>query len=123
MEIIIIISIIVAVLALSAYFWKGNAPKPYNTRSYTDKKWRNKFPNVSKEIIREFLECFVDGVAFNSNERLKFEPLDKVMKAYQAIFYNGETPLVDAIELETFYLNLEKSFLVGLVLSLCVVKS
>lgn len=112
METIIIIAIIVGVLALSAYFWEGNAPKPYNARSCTGKEWKNEFPNVSKEVIREFLECFVDGMAFNSYERLKFEPSDEVLKVYQAI-YGGKTPLSDAMELETFYLNVERRFQVS----------
>ena len=112
MEAIIIIAIIAVILALSAFFLEGNAPKPYNVRSCMGKEWKKQFPNVSKEIIREFLECFVDGMAFNSNERLKFQPSDEVLKVYQAI-YGGKTPLADAMELETFYLNLEKSFQVS----------
>ena len=109
MEAIIIIAIIVFILALSAYFGEGNAPTPYNVRSCTGKNWKREFPEVSKEMIREYLECFVDGMAFNSKERLKFEPSDEVLDVYQAI-YGGKTPFADALELETFSINLEKSF-------------
>jgi len=109
MEAFVIIAIIVVVLALSAYLWEGNAPKPYNERSCTGRDWKSEFPNVSKEMIREYLECFVDGMAFNSKERLKFEPSDEILKVYQSI-YGGKTPLSDAMELETFFLNLTKEF-------------
>ena len=60
-------------------------------------------------MIREYLECFVDGMAFNSKEKLKFEPTDEIFKVYHSI-YGGKTPLSDAMELETFFLNVEKSF-------------
>lgn len=112
MEAIIIVAIIISVLALSAYFWEGNAPKPYNERSCTGRKWGNEFPDVHKEVIKNFLECFVDGMAFGSKERLKFNPSDEVMKAYQSI-YGDKTPLADAMELETFYLNLTREFKVS----------
>lgn len=109
METIIIIVLTIIVLVLSAYFWKGGVPNLYSERACTGKEWKNEFPNSSKEMIREYLECFVDGMAFNSNERLKFKPSDEILKVYQGI-YGGKTPFSDVMELETFYLNLTKGF-------------
>jgi len=60
------------------------------------------------------LECFVDGMAFDGSERLKFEPSDEIIKVYRAI-YGGKTPLSDAMECETFLEKLESEFKVNIV--------
>lgn len=66
------------------------------------------FPNESKDSIREFLKAFVDGFTFKSNQRLKFRPGDKVMDIYRTLYptLGG----ADALEVETFFMNLEKRF-------------
>jgi len=52
------------------------------------------------------LEVFVDGFAFSSKKRLKFNPDDKVMDVYRALSPSPGWP--DTLELETFADNLLK---------------
>lgn len=80
----------------------------YWSRNCSGPEWRKEFPEATKESIREFLECFVDGFAFNSKNRLKFNPNDKVMEVYRALYPTEGWP--DALELETFAINLEKKY-------------
>ncbi len=77
------------------------------------KKWKILFPENSKTQIREFLEEVVDGFAFQSNKRLKFEPNDEILKIYHDI-YGTENPSCDALELETVASNLEDKYSVNL---------
>ena len=102
---LIVIFLLVAVLA-----WRQwNAPSPYRGRACTGKAWKRAFPHASKQIIRSFLECFVDGMAFSSRTKLKFHPNDQVLDVYRSI-YGGRTPRGDAMECETFLENLEREF-------------
>ena len=111
METLAILSLILLILGISIYVytWEGKAPQHYNIRKCTGKEWKAEFPEVPKETIRAFLECFVDGMAFSSNERLKFNPSDKVIDVYKAI-YGGKIPRGDAMEYETFYDNLLEEY-------------
>lgn len=87
--------------------WHG--PSPYHGRTCTGRAWRRAFPDAPKETIRQYLECFVDGMAFSSTTKLKFHPNDQVLDVYRAI-YGGRTPFGDAMECETFLENLESGF-------------
>jgi hypothetical protein len=80
----------------------------YWTRNCTGSEWRKQFPQASKDAIREFLQCFVKGFAFNSKKRLKFNPDDKIMDVYRALYPTEGWP--DALELETFSIYLEKKY-------------
>ncbi len=73
------------------------------------KVWKTEFPHISKNKIRLYLECFIDGMAFEDNEKLKFRPEDKIIDVYRSI-YGGVTPYGDAMELETFSINIEQHF-------------
>ena len=77
----------------------------------TAKKWKLMFPNASNGEIREFLEAFVNAFAFNSKKRLKFEPDDKVVDVYKALYPDLWANLgCDALELETFVGILEDKY-------------
>ena len=80
----------------------------YWDRICTGAEWRRRFPNSPKEEIRRFLEAFIDGFAFKSNQRLKFAPDDKVMDVYRALYPSKGWP--DALELETFAKNLHGGY-------------
>jgi len=80
----------------------------YWTRSCTGTEWRRRFPNASKDLIRDFLESFVDGFAFSSKKRLKFSPDDKIMDVYSSLYPAEGWP--DALELETFSIHLEQDY-------------
>ncbi len=109
METFVIIAAVVVAVAISAFLLEGKAPKEYNERSCSGREWKCQFPNSPNEQIRSFLECFVDGMAFNSKERLKFKPSDEILMVYRSI-YGGGTPLSDALECETFLLNVKMEF-------------
>lgn len=80
----------------------------YWSRGCSGAEWRRQFPQATKESIREFLECFVEGFAFDNKKRLKFTPNDKIMEVYRALYPTEGWP--DALELETFAINLEKKY-------------
>jgi len=48
----------------------------YWDRRCTGIRWRRRFPAVSKQEIRAFLDSFVDGFAFPRKRRLCFSPDD-----------------------------------------------
>lgn len=56
------------------------------SRPCTGREWKKRFPDASKESIREFLEEFVDAFAFGSKNRLKFSPDDKIMDVYKSLY-------------------------------------
>ncbi|MCG7979774.1 MAG: hypothetical protein N0E58_16780 [Candidatus Thiodiazotropha endolucinida] len=99
----------VVVFVIYFYFWGMKAPKPYRNRSCMGKEWKTDFPQISKNKIRLYLECFIDGMAFENSEKLKFRPDDKIIDVYRSI-YGGVTPYGDAMELETFSMNIEQYF-------------
>lgn len=80
----------------------------YWARNCTGSEWRKQFPQANKDAIREFLECFIKGFAFSSKNRLKFNPNDKIMDVYRALYPAEGWP--DALELETFSILLEKKY-------------
>jgi hypothetical protein len=78
------------------------------SRTCTGLEWRVRFPDASKDDIRSFLTAFVDGFAFSDKQRLKFSPDDKVMDVYRALYPSAGG--CDALELETFAMNLEEKY-------------
>lgn len=109
MKTVIIILAIVAIFIYGA-IWGGNVPKIYRSRKCMGKKWRNEFPNTEKEEIRKFLHTFTDAFAFKSEQKLKFEPNDKIIDIYNALY-----PLkgADSLELETLANDIEKEYSVN----------
>lgn len=108
-QIQILMMILVAVGAgVFAYSGDNSRISQYWTRNCTGSEWRKQFPQASKDAIREFLECFIKGFAFSSKNRLKFNPDDKIMDVYRALYPNEGWP--DALELETFSIYLEKKY-------------
>ena len=94
---VIIISLLVAIFVYGAILG-GKIPKVYRSRSCMGKKWKNEFPYAGKEEIRTFLLLFTDAFAFKSEQKFKFEPQDKIIEIYNALY-----PLkgADSLELET----------------------
>jgi hypothetical protein len=82
--------------------------KRYWMRKCMGREWRRQFPKDPKEDIRQFLDAFVDSFDFRRNDRLKFTPDDKVMDVYRARYPLKGWP--DALELETFSLNLKREY-------------
>ncbi len=112
-SIITITILLVIVLAVMAAAIPNERESKRRLQRYWDRvctgvKWRRRFPNIPKEEIRRFLEAFIDGFAFKSNQRLKFDPDDKVMDVYRALYPSTGWP--DALELETFANNLQHTY-------------
>lgn len=110
LQIIVSIGVILLVLiVLFPYYLKSRKLlQKYWLRSCTGKDWKRRFPEVPKGDIRVFLEVFVDAFAFSSKKRLKFNPDDKVMDVYRAIYPTPGWP--DSLELETFARGLERKY-------------
>ena len=87
----------------------SRAPIPYRGRACTGRAWKRAFPVSSKEQIRTFLQCFVDGMAIPSTARLKFHPGDQVLAVYRAL-YSGRTPWGDQMECELFLEDVAAAF-------------
>jgi len=86
----------------------------YWRRSCTGSEWQRAFPNVSKDLIRDFLESFTNGFAFRNKRRLKFSPDDKIMDIYKALYPSNDWIGGDALELETFSMILEEDYKINL---------
>jgi len=107
--IIFIIILFIAVLfSIPAEKERRRRLNKYWMRSCTGKKWKQQFPEVPKEEIRDFLENFVFSFAFNSKKRLKFEPDDKVMEVYRALYQKKWE--ADALEFEFLEGVLKKEY-------------
>jgi propanediol dehydratase small subunit len=78
------------------------------------RQWKARFPEASKEDIREFLEIFVGAFLFDENHALVFAPEAKVMDIYQAL-YPPEFAMPDALETETFAKEVKVAYGVDLV--------
>jgi hypothetical protein len=114
MESIILVLIIAILMILAIYASLKNRQllNKYWLRSCTGKEWKQQFPNVSSGDIRNFLEAFTAAFGFARKERLKFNPSDKVMDVYKAIYPSNWIP--DELELETFAKELQKNYAVDL---------
>ena len=110
MQIIILAGIAILVAIASIRFKRERKKRlgAYWQRSCTGTEWRNRFPDVPKEAIREFLQVFVDAFGFSNKKRLKFSPDDKVLDVYRALYPSAGW--ADALELETFAINLEEKY-------------
>ena len=87
--------------------------EPYRERSCTGAAWRRAFPSATKEEVRNYLRCFVDGMALPSRYALKFRPSDRVLDVYRAL-YGGRTPLGDHMECESFAEEVSLEFDIGI---------
>jgi len=76
-------------------------------------EWRRIFPDVPKADIRNVLDTFSDAFMFTKDNRLKFSPMDRVIDVYRTVYPPGSA--VDAMELETFALTLERKCGIDLV--------
>ncbi|MEJ2705145.1 MAG: hypothetical protein P8Z79_22120, partial [Sedimentisphaerales bacterium] len=74
----------------------------------TGRLWKRRFPDVSKQSIREFLELFVDAFLFKSDKRLKFSPDDKIMDIYKSLYPCSWW--ADALEYECLFIDVERRY-------------
>jgi propanediol dehydratase small subunit len=102
------VTLLVVIVMLPYYLKSRRLLQKYWLRPCTGRDWKRRFPEIPKKDIRDFLEVFVDGFAFSSKKRLKFNPDDKVMDVYRASNLTPGWP--DALEFETFARNLERKY-------------
>ena len=88
------------VLCVMAALWvcfRDDLPRKYKARKCTGRRWKKEFPEAGKTEIRSFLLLFVDAFAFYEKHKLKFEPEDKLLDIYAALY----SPIVgDNMEFE-----------------------
>lgn len=106
MKVALIIIVITIAIAWSIY--TGDAPKKYRIRKCTGKNWKEKFPDIPKEEIRSFLFLFADAFAFSRKQKLKFEPEDKILDIYKALY--PAKWMADSMEVETLAEDIEKEY-------------
>jgi len=75
--------------------------------------WKKKYPKVSKDEIRQFLDYFIDAFAFSPARRLCFRPDDRIIDVYRAR-YPFPTIMADQMEMERFLLMLDEHYHVDL---------
>jgi propanediol dehydratase small subunit len=80
----------------------------YWRRSCMGRVWKRTFPRASKDDIRQFLNMFVDAFALPQRRALQFAPTDRVLAIYRGLYPLKGWP--DALELETFALQLERRY-------------
>ena len=83
-------------------------PKKYRMRICTGKNWKEKYPDTPKEDIRIFLLIFTDAFAFSYKQKLKFEPDDKILDIYKALY--PAKWMADSLELETLAEDVEREY-------------
>jgi propanediol dehydratase small subunit len=110
MKIALIIIVIAIAVVWSVY--TGGLPKIYRTRSCTGKNWKSKFPDTPKEDIRTFLLLFADAFAFSSKQKLKFNPNDKILDIYKALY--PAKWMADSLEVETLAEDIEREYNVNI---------
>ncbi len=106
-----IITSVVFVALLFGILISNPIPKKYRGRECTGRRWKKAFPEIPKEEIRKFLLIFVESFGFPSESKLKFEPNDKLIDIYRAIY-----PLtgIDALEFESLSMGIEVAYNVKL---------
>jgi hypothetical protein len=106
------VAAIVAITILGTLMWSvrfgGYLPAPFRGRTCQGRRWRQEFPDASKDEIREFLSLFGSAFAFREAERLKLGPHDTVMAVYRVLYRNRWVP--DSLEVETFAGDLRKKY-------------
>ncbi|MEE4246552.1 MAG: hypothetical protein V2I33_14175 [Kangiellaceae bacterium] len=106
MKIALIIIVIAIAIAWSVY--TGDVPKKYRIRKCTGKNWKVRFPDTPKEDIRTFLLLFTDAFAFSRKHKLKFEPDDKILDIYKALY--PAKWMADSLEVETLAEDIEREY-------------
>ena len=103
----------VLVVICSCGYEGDEPPRPYRLRRCEGRQWKEQFPDVPKDEIRQFLSIFADSFGFRERDRLKFSPDDRVMDIYNAIY--RPMPSVDEMELEGFFCRVEDTYSVDVV--------
>lgn len=85
-----------------------------SSSSCTGRLWRRAFPTSTKQDIRQFLEIVLSSFGIADSYRLRLAPTVKLMDLYRAVEPPGFSMGVDAMELETFALEIEDRFGVDL---------
>ncbi|WP_051258301.1 hypothetical protein [Teredinibacter turnerae] len=99
---------ILVILLVGWTAYTGDLPKKYRMRKCTGKHWKEKFPDASKDEIRKFLRIFTDAFAFSEKNKLKFEPEDRILDIYKALY--PREWMADALEVETLAENIEAEY-------------
>lgn len=101
--------IIIFIVFIVIFYWPSDTlPKKYRSRNCMGRNWKTQFPNSSKEDIRKFLLLFANSFAFSANNKLKFEPNDKLLDIYRELYPSKW--MTDALELETLADEVSKRY-------------
>lgn len=110
MAIILLVALVVMLAAVCA---RDSAMPKYWRRPCTGRAWKRAFPSTAAPEIRNFLQSFIDGFAFDPRRRLSFAPDDRVLD----IYWRVKGLISDDMQLEFFAMELEARY--GLRLQEC----
>ncbi|SET67009.1 hypothetical protein [Thalassotalea agarivorans] len=103
----LIISVVLAYLVWSLY-GEDTLPKKYRKRNCMGANWKAQFPEHSASDIRAFLTLFVESFAFDKKDKFQFEPNDKLLTIYRALYPHKWH--ADAMEFETLADDLGRKY-------------
>ena len=110
---LIVIGIIIAIallIQIPAELKSRRLMRRYWSRPCTGFKWKRRFPEASKESIREFLDLFLDAFMLGTDKRLKFAPDDKINDVYRIIYPPNAPFRADALEHSFLISGLEEKY-------------
>jgi propanediol dehydratase small subunit len=105
----IALSIVIAVAAILVIggLVSNDIPQAYRQRQCMGRAWHRRFPESSKEDVRQFLGFFASAFAIKQRNALLFGPDDELLSIYRARYPSKLTP--DALEFETLARDVEQA--------------
>lgn len=110
MEFMLVVIFVIIMIVLVC----GNDPLPkqYRRRVCTGRRWKQAFPDATKQDIRRFLSDFTLAFAFDERDRLQFAPTDKILDIYRALYPHKWMP--DSLEIETLAEDIDAKYQIKL---------
>ena len=100
---------LVLILVASEYYFYGcQIPRRTGIGACMGRRWKETFPQSSKASIRAFLQVFVDAFGFGSEDKLKFQPEDRISDIYDSLYPIKGSP--DTMEWEELARSLEQIY-------------
>jgi hypothetical protein len=86
--------------------------RPFYERGDLRGEWRKRFPGVTEDELREFLQIFVDSFGLRRKASLAFSPDDSLLAIYRALY--PKPGLGDQCEFEDFTISVRRRYGVDL---------
>ena len=107
-----LLALVVLVVFICSLYLRTRSMRTFWDRSCNGAAWRQRFPDSSKDQIREYLEIFARSFAFDLKHGLKFHPDDGIFGVYRTLYPSHGEP--DCLELESLAQLISKRYQVDL---------